>query len=287
MSAPRLLPRAPDELADTRLRRIGEGIGKVVYASRHWVVKRERKPTEVVALIVLWKAVRRFEHALPFGLGRRLLEKPSRQLRLLRVMTQAAMRVVPMSVWLTTHVVDVWRLHWTRGVRGEALARERLSGSGLVPETVAFPPMRVRVHGWPGWLTVSEATERVEATLLDHLESLAREGRYADVELWLERFLEVRLSGWSRGLFSVDAHLRNFGVVGDRIVLLDSGGLTDRWEDVDRHLAFEDVVAQPHVQLGLGRALASCPEVAARFDARWKSVVNRDRVLGCWRAAAG
>ena len=52
---PRVLPHAPEELTRGRLRRIGEGIGKVVYASEQWVVKRERSPFEIVALIVLWR----------------------------------------------------------------------------------------------------------------------------------------------------------------------------------------------------------------------------------------
>ena len=53
-------------------------------------------------------------------------------------------------------------------------------------------------------------------------------GNFEEIELWLERLLETRQAGWQRGLFSVDAHLKNFGVCGDRIVLLDTGGLTNR-----------------------------------------------------------
>ncbi|MBM3737439.1 MAG: hypothetical protein FJW39_16790 [Acidobacteria bacterium] len=283
--APRLLLDAPDELLTFRLRRIGEGIGKVVYASPHWVVKRERKPSEVVALIVLWKALRKFEHALPFGLGDRLLAKPSRQLRFLRLVTQAAMRVVPRGFWFTTHVRDVWKLYHRRGMRGEALAREHLSGTDLVPETVSFPPVRVRVLGWPGWLTVSEATERVEAILYGHLRELARAGEFEEIERWLNRFLEVRVAGWSRGLFYVDAHLNNFGVLGGRIVLLDAGGVTNRWEDAERRLAMDEAVEQPHVQLGLGAMLAPRPDIAARFNEKWKSLVNRGQVLRHWEEA--
>src|SRR6185503_1914493 len=102
--APHMFPHAPGELTRGRLRRLGEGIGKVVYASEHWVVKRERSPSEIVALIVLWKALRKVEHVLPGRIGRRLLERPSTQLRLLRVMVQGSMRVIPKSVWFTTHI---------------------------------------------------------------------------------------------------------------------------------------------------------------------------------------
>jgi hypothetical protein len=271
MPAPRVLLHAPAELTDGQLRRLGEGIGKVVYASEHWVVKRPRSPAEVVALILLWKFV-----------PRRFLQRPSRRLRLLRVCVQGVMRVIPSSIWLSAHVKDVWKIYRSRDRRGERLKREYLEGTPLVPEVISFPPIDVQVGGWPGWLTVSEATARVEATLHQHLARLASERRFDEVAIWLDRFLDLRQSGWRRGLFSLDAHLKNFGVAGDRIVLLDAGGLTDRWHEVHERLVFEEVVAQPHVQLGLGTVLATCPEVAARFDTRWKEIVNLESVMRQW-----
>jgi hypothetical protein len=275
---PRVLPHAPEELTRGRLRRIGEGIGKVVYASGQWVVKRERSPFEIVALIVLWRFLRRIERFLPG----RFLEKPSKRIRLLRVLVQATMLVVPKAVWYRDHIRQIWKQYHTRSLRGERLAREHLSGTALVPEQVTFPPVRVKVGGWPGWLTVSEATERVESTLHQKLLALAHEGRFDELEQWLERFLDLRQSGWSRGLFSVDAHLKNFGVIEDRIVLLDSGGLTNRWAEIEQRLVFEEVVVQPHIQLGLGAALGSRPDIAERFNARWKATVNRTVVRELW-----
>lgn len=277
-----MLPHAPAELTGGRLRRLGEGIGKVVYASPHWVVKRDRSPSEIVALIVLWKAIRKVEHVLPKRLSRRLLERPSRQIRLLRVMVQGAMRVVPKSVWFTTHIREVWRLYHRRSLRGERLAQAHLTGTPFIPERVTFPPTRVRVGGWPGWLTVCEATERVESTLYQRLSELARAGRLDELEQWLNRLLELRQSGWKLGLFSVDAHLKNFGVSGDRIVLLDTGGLSNRWSEIERRLALEEVVTQPHIQLGLGQLLGGRPDIASRFDARWKATVNREVVRSHW-----
>jgi hypothetical protein len=133
-------------------------------------------------------------------------------------------------------------------------------------------------------LTVSEATERVEATLAQRLEDLARTGQYDEVERWLERFLALRPEGWRRGIFSMDAHLKNFGVIGERIVLLDAGGLTNRWHEVEARLEYEEVVSQPHIQLGLGSVLGGRPEIADRFDRRWKSIVNREVVGRHWPA---
>jgi hypothetical protein len=283
-SEPRLLRDAPPELMERTLVRLGEGIGKVVYGSPRWVVRRDRSPAEIVALIVLWKALRRIERVFPAWARRRLTEKPSRQIRFLRVMIQKALAVLPRSWWFTTHVREVWKLHRRGSARGERLAEEYLTGSRLVPERVKFPPTRVRIPGWPGYLVVSEAAERVEATLLQKLHGFAGNGRFEQVEEWLNRFLEARQAGWRRGLFSTDAHLKNYGVSGNRIVLLDTGGLTDRWEQVESRLAFEDTVERPHARLGLGELLAARPDIAERFDARWKATVNREAVRRWWRA---
>ena len=279
---PQVLTHAPEELIRTRLQRMGEGIGKVVYASEHWVVKRERTPFEIVALIVVWRLLRRFERLLPKSLRGRLIDKPSRQLRLLRVVVQATLAVIPKAVWFPAHTRAIWREYHTRSLRGERLARSYLDGSSLIPQPVIFPPTRVRVRGWPGSLTVSEATERVESTFDQKLADLARANRFDQVEEWLDRLLVARQAGWSRGLFSLDAHFKNYGVVGDRIVLLDSGGLTNRWDEVDRKLQSIEQVAEPHRELGLGALLAEHPEIALRFNARWKAVVNRVAVRERW-----
>jgi hypothetical protein len=274
----RLVAQAPEELRHGRLLRLGEGIGKVVYASEHWVVKRERSPTEVVALILIWKLLRRWTHKIPFGWGDRLLKRPSRLIRMMRVVTEAAMAVLPRSLWYSKHVSQVLRTYVARDRRGVKLARRHLAGSPLLPEVISFPPETVLVGGWPGWLTIREATERVERTLDRHVEQLAAAGDFDAVEFWLNRLLDTRLSGWQAGLFSVDAHLKNFGVIGDRVVLLDTGGLTNRWSDIADRLAKDEQVEEPHVQLGLGAILASQPELAQRFNDRWKQMVNRDSV---------
>jgi hypothetical protein len=279
---PAVLAHAPAELTNGRLRRLGEGIGKVVYASEHWVVKRERSRDEILALIAIWKALRKFEHLLPRGVGDRWLEHPSHQLRLLRVFTQRVLPFVPRSVWFMRHMGEVLHTYTSRNERGENLAERHLHGTSLVPRRITFPPVRVKVGGWPGWLAVSEATERVECTLFERIEELARHGRFGEVEVWLDRFLELRQEGWKRGIFSVDAHLKNFGVNGDRVVLLDPGGLTDHWEEIEDRLAFEEGVPRPHVRLGLGRVLEPRGDIADRFDENWRSVVNRDRVRGHW-----
>jgi hypothetical protein len=280
------LPHAPDELTRTRLRRLGEGVGKVVYASEHWVVKRERSPSEIVALIVVWRILRKLERMLPGAWGQRLVQRPARQIRWLRVAVQGVMRVVPRAVWFTTHVRDVWKVYHSRNVRGEQLAAVHLEGTDMLPARVTFPPVCVTVGGWPGQLTVSEATERVEATLYQRVTDLARAGRFEDVQTWLDRFLDFRQTGWEYGLFSVDAHLKNYGVLGDRIVLLDPGGLTNRWTDVERRLSPERSTQKPHVDLGLEAVLASRPDIAERFNSRWNAVVNPATIRKLWDRAS-
>ena len=99
-----VLAEAPPELTERRLRRIGEGIGRVVYASDHWVVKRERSPREVVALILLWRLLRKIERHIPGSLGKKLLQAPARQLRCLRLLIQAVMLIIPRGIWFSSHV---------------------------------------------------------------------------------------------------------------------------------------------------------------------------------------
>jgi hypothetical protein len=278
----RVLVHIPEELTTVPLRRLGEGIGKVVYASQHWVVARERSPLEMVALILLWKALRKVEWLLPGAWGRRLRDRPSRQIRFLRVLVQGAILVFPRALWFSTHIRDILRLYHKRSVRGERLAQVHLTGSDLIPERISFPPARVRIGGWPGWLVVSEANERVETTLHQKMMLLAEEDRFIELEQWLDRLLERRREGWRRGLFSLDAHLKNYGTIGDRIVLLDAGGLTNRWIEVEQRLEAEESMAAPHVRLGLGPLLADHSEIAQRFDARWKATINLAVVSECW-----
>jgi len=277
-----VLYHIPKELTEGPLRRLGEGIGKVVYASERWVVHRERSPTEMVALILLWRALRKLERLLPGTWGKRLRDRPSRQIRFLRVLAQGAILVFPRALWFPAHIRGILRTYHRRSVRGEKLAQTHLAGSELLPKRIAFPPARVRIGGWPGWLVVSEAAERVETTLHQKMVRLAAEDRFDELEHWLDQLLERRREGWRLGLFSLDAHLKNYGAIGDRIVLLDTGGLTNRWAEVEQRLEAEESMAPPHVRLGLGDLLADHSEIAQRFDARWRAAINTAVVRACW-----
>lgn len=279
---PVVLPHAPEELTKTRLVRLGEGLGRVVYASEHWVVKRERSQAAILSLILIWKFLSRIAHVLPGHMGDFLLQRPGRAIRLLRVIVQSIVTFVPRSVWLMTHTGELWRRHLWHDLRGQHLAQAYLAAHSLVPERIVFPPIRVKVGGWPGWLVVSEATERVECTLYQRLSELAAAGRFDEFEQWLDRFLDFRKAAWRQGVFSVDAHLKNYGIIGDRVVLLDPGGLTDQWPEVAEHLAGTEYSSEPHRRLGLGPLLARHPEIAARFDARWREVVTPETVLRHW-----
>ncbi|HLK64033.1 MAG TPA: hypothetical protein VKU19_11370 [Bryobacteraceae bacterium] len=278
----RVLTRAPEDLTCDRLVRLGEGINKVVYASEHWVIKRQRRPSEIIALICVWKVLKRLDHFLPGGLGRRLLERPGRQIRFLRLIFQAIVLPIPRGFWLATHIGSLWKWHSSREVQGQILADSYLSGTTLMPGRVAFPPSRVKIGGWPGWLVVSEATERVETTLQDRINDLARARRFDDIEVWLERFLDLRKSGWRHGVLSLDPHLKNYGVVGDRVVLLDAGGLTNDWQEIEERLGLHDEFDSPHVRLGLEMTLRDRPDISQRFDARWRATVNAGTVRNHW-----
>ncbi len=281
------LEAAPEELTRGRLKRIGEGVGKVVYASENWVVKRERGASEIIALILIWRMMKRLERWLPGRIAPKWFSHPSTPLRALRMALQAAVAVVPRGFWFSTHWGRVWQKFVHRDVRGEYLAVKHLSGTSLVPETVTFPPTLVKVAGWPGWLVVTEATERVEETLYDRLKKLAAQGNWSEVERWLERLLELRRAGWRRGVFSVDAHLKNFGVIQSRVVLIDPGGLTDRWDDVERHLASMDRNGPVARQFGLEEILAGEPGLAQRLEARWRELTAPQSLRDLWPARPG
>jgi hypothetical protein len=278
------LPKAPEELTRARLRRLGEGLGRVVYASEHWVVKRERHPTEIMALVMLWRIIRRLQRHLPGRFGQGLFERPSLTRKVAGVLLQGVVMMVPRGVWFASHIGELWRWYAQAEARGDMLARKYLAGTGMIPETVHFPPTRVQVDMWPGWLLAEEATQRVETTLFDRINDLARAHRFDEIEVWLERFLALRQAGWQRGVFSLDAHLQNFGVMGERVVLLDAGGLTNRWADIAERLQSEDRYLSPHSRLGLEMTLRDRPDIAARFNARWRAIVNAGTVRDHWPA---
>lgn len=280
----RVLAHAPEELTGGRLIRLGEGIGKVVYASEHWVVKRERRPSEIMALIGVWKFLRRVERLLPAWLKLRIVPDPGKRIRLLMLVFQGVVMSVPRGVWFTTHIGEYWRWYTRSEARGAVLAEKYLGGTSLIPERVTFPPVRVHIRDWPGWLIVSEATERVETTLHDRVNDLARSLRFDEIQVWLDRLLATRRAGWQRGVFSLDAHLKNFGVLGDRVVLLDTGGLTNRWPDIEGRLRVLDDFLSPHARLGLEMTLRDRPDIAERFDAQWRALVNPDSVRELWPA---
>jgi hypothetical protein len=274
----RVLSEAPEELTRGSLARLGEGIGRVAYASEHWVVSRERHPSEIIGLILTWKLLRKLDRLVPGKIGRRMLAKPGRRTRALGLIFRALVLAVPRGVWFTRHARQIWRQYSWHEKRGRTLADAHLAGTALVPERIEFPPTEVKVGRWPGWLMVSEATERAETTLHERINDLARAQRFDDIEVWLRRYLEVRRAAWHHGVFSLDPHLKNFGVTEDRVVLLDAGGLTDVWPEIAERLRRDDELTPPHVRLGLESTLRDRPDIADRFDAEWKATVRSDVV---------
>ena len=270
----RVLSEAPEELTRGSLVRLGEGIGKVAYASEHWVVSRERHPSEIIGLILTWKVLRKLDRLVPGEMGRRMLAKPGRRIRALGFIFRALVLAVPRGVWFTRHARHMWRQYSWHEKRGRTLADAHLAGTALVPERIEFPPTEVKVGRWPGWLMVSEATERAETTLQERINELARARRFDDIEVWLMHYLDLRRAAWQRGVFSLDPHLKNFGVTQGRVVLLDAGGLTNVWPEIAENLRRDDELTPPHVRLGLEETLRDRPDIADRFDAEWKATIK-------------
>ena len=140
----RVLHAPPEELIATPLRRLGEGVGKVVYASPHWVVKRERSPSEVVAIVVLWNILRKVKRLFPKHIADKMFTGPSKQIRFFRVLVQAGMLVIPKSIWFTRRIEHAWKLYHKRNVRGERLAEEHLTGTVVRTRAGGFDSPRIR-----------------------------------------------------------------------------------------------------------------------------------------------
>jgi hypothetical protein len=58
--------------------------------------------------------------------------------------------------------------------------------------------------------------------------------------------------------------------------------VTNRWQDISARLSKDEQVQEPHIQLGLESLLADRPEVAQRFNERWKQMVNIESVREHW-----
>ena len=66
------------------------------------------------------------------------------------------------------------------------------------------------------------------------------------------------------------------------MVLLDAGGLTNNWREIEKRLGTEDEYESPHVRLGLEMTLRDRPDIAQRFDERWRAAVNTRSVRNHW-----
>ena len=72
-------------------------------------------------------------------------------------------------------------------------------------------------------------------------------------------------------------------------VLLDAGGLTNDWTDIEKRLDCDDQFGSPHVRLGLEMTLRERPDISQRFDAHWSATVNSETIRRHWppRTPAG
>ena len=71
-----------------------------------------------------------------------------------------------------------------------------------------------------------------------------------------------------------------------RVVLLDTGGLTNRWSDIEERLGLEDEFLSPHAGLGLEMTLRDRPDIAECVSTRAGGrLVNPAAVRRIWPAA--
>jgi hypothetical protein len=58
--------------------------------------------------------------------------------------------------------------------------------------------------------------------------------------------------------------------------------LTNNWSDIQKRLGPTDEFDSPHVKLGLEMTLRDRPDIAERFDARWRATVSAEAVRNSW-----
>jgi hypothetical protein len=136
-------------------------------------------------------------------------------------------------------------------------------------------------------MMAASAEERAECSLIQKLETLATLGQFDEIEIWLNRFIEFRRRAWSEGVFSADPHLKNYGVIGKRIVLLDFGGLTMDLKVVEDHLQETNGHRRPDQRLRLEKILEKRPDIAGRFNANWDNLMQLSVVRDAWQNGAG
>jgi hypothetical protein len=266
------------ELTATPLERVDGGTYRVVFGSRGWVVKRSRSFRNSVAIAVaahlaekLRRVTDRRLRALGWGTPGLALDPMSREgrsramLRLAVVgIIRAGLTVVPAPLWKATPTArEVRDARLSSALSAELAAR--LDGTGLTPPRIDVQATRVRARGRRSF-SVTTAFRRVNHTILADLRAHAKHRRDAEIDALLDGFLECQVELWRRGVFSMDIlPFVNYGVLDGRVVLLDSGSLTDDPLTIRRFLAARGAkLAYTEAVL----AVLLTPERARRFRER-------------------
>ena len=229
------------EFTGAPLERVGSGFESIVYGSTCWVVKVPRDErglaASLLATVVVGRALRPLRTcggapgnrepagaAMAFCRDRRGPTPVARGARGL----PAILIMVPERSWRGSGIER--RARWLRARAEECqrLAMRCLDGTPLVPRRVELPPTRIRTARWGRRRTVTTAYQRVDRTLWDEALRCGRLGRVDELDRWLDRFLSFQIMLWRRGvLFAASNPYENHGVLGDRLVLLDHGGLIE------------------------------------------------------------
>ena len=290
---------AANELIAHPLPVIGAGLGKAVYGTKHWVVKQKRG----LPVTASYFMVRRFTPRWAKIFAERLLSMdfpwgdpagwlPRDELDQTRLEWVFRWRYAVARLWLTV-IPEAWWLpsefgreavaHERMDREGQQLAEQCLKGTGLIPRRVIFPPIQVSVQGWPWRLSVCEAHERTDISLRSHLHQLDTSGRWEDLRAWLDRVAALQPRLWEHGVFNMDMNvLANHGILNGKVVLVDSGRLTNDPRTIGAFLDSNFEQFMIHNRRALTYLLPKHPEVRDYFTAQWRALLTRDNLSAVW-----
>jgi len=285
------------ELTSRRLPIVGFGDEKVVYkVGGGWIAKRPRTDKEALRYVLTKRVVRWLRSLKERGIrcGRRRSSRPlassMRDHRAPRAIHGAAIEmalqiviacvvgILPTRVWAFTRAGRIVARNKADAQIGEAVARQRLEESGLVPRRVALPErIKGRLEGWPRTAVFEEVYEEADFILSDHFRRLISEDKSEDMRTWLRDILRYQVELWRRGAFTASVSLRNLGVTRGHIVLLDNSLLKD-------DLAVIEQLLVKRTFSGFADIRKSVPEELARdFLEKANRLMRFENVRRCWK----
>ncbi|MBZ0165314.1 MAG: rhomboid family intramembrane serine protease, partial [Candidatus Omnitrophica bacterium] len=289
------------EITAQPLVRIGQGWQKVVYASDNWVVQQEWSIAAAATIVkrsrLLNKYIRRFVPNTTLASLRNPNTFTVKQfaVKIAKIIVFRAMfftlwslfKMMPRFVLQRTHSGRAILAHRDEARQAEdILKNSALANSDYIPRRYSIKPTKVRLAGHLFSVTTTQVVERADNTLHDHLAMLVAEGRVEEAKEWLDRFLRMQVMLWEMGLFEYTFQPGNYGVIGQRLVLLDHGEMTNRHDEINVKLARWHDEAYVWTVSSFERAFGpEHQDIVQEYFERMTRLINKEAIEQHWPEA--